>query len=81
MTQADFLKIEGFKNKLATKIHTNIQTQIEKATLAYLMAGSNIFGRGFGERKCNLILEAIPDILTSKKSNEEKIKCVNACLP
>ena len=74
MSKEDFLKIEGFKTKLATKIFANIHEKIKSASLAEIMSGSNIFGRGFGEKKCILILEAIPDILTSEKSQETKIK-------
>ena len=45
MTEEDFLKIEGFKKKLAEKIYNNIHSHIEKATLIELMVGSNIFTR------------------------------------
>ena len=36
------------------------------------MVGSNIWGRNFGEKKFETILQAIPNILTIEKSNEEK---------
>ena len=74
MTEADFLKVEGFKQKLAHKIFTGIQEGIQKATLAELMSYSNLFGRGINEKKIELILNEIPDILTSNKSEEEKIQ-------
>jgi NAD-dependent DNA ligase len=37
------------------------------------MSASNIFGRGFSEKRIDLILEAYPDILISSESNADKI--------
>jgi DNA ligase (NAD+) len=80
MNEADFLKVEGFKTKLAQKIHTNIAQQIKKATLPELMHASNLFGRGFGTKKLQLILDAYPTILTDSlpsPTKVEKISTVN----
>jgi len=74
MTKADFLKVEGFKDKLATKIYEGIHAAIDKAPLIVLMSDSNIFGRGLGEKKIGPILEAYPDILVSPDTPAEKIK-------
>ena len=41
------------------------------------MVGSNIFGRGFGEKKFELILTELPNILISKEDKESKIKALN----
>ena len=76
MTKADFLKVEGFKEKLATKIHDGIREKLDSASLLKLMSASNIFGRGIGERKMEPILEKYPDILTSLKTNDEKVHMV-----
>ena len=76
MTEDDFLDAEGFKKKLATKVYNSIKAKVDAASLPNLMAASNVWGRGFGERKLRPILEAYPDILTSKESNEEKEKKV-----
>ena len=76
MSKEDFLKLEGFKEKLAKKIHEGIKTKVHDATLPELMAASNIFGRGFGKKRFITILEVQPTILTSKKSTEEKIELV-----
>jgi DNA ligase (NAD+) len=65
MKKSDFLEVEGFKKTLATKIFTNIHTQLEKVSFAELIAASNIFGRGFGVKRLNAILEVYPNILTS----------------
>jgi NAD-dependent DNA ligase len=38
------------------------------------MSASNIFGRGFSEKRIELVLEAYPDILVSTESNADKVK-------
>jgi NAD-dependent DNA ligase len=65
----DFLKVEGFKGKLANKIHDSIQTKLKEATLINLMASSNIFGRGISEKKIEPILEMYPNILNEVGSD------------
>jgi NAD-dependent DNA ligase/DNA polymerase/3'-5' exonuclease PolX len=76
MTKADFLKVEGFKDKLATKIYEGIKDKLDSASLLTIMSASNIFGRGISEKKIEPILEAFPDILTSGESAEQKVKKV-----
>ena len=78
MTINDFLKVEGFKIKLATKIYDGIKDKIKSATIIMLMAGSNIFGRGFSEKKMELIMDAYPSILISNESAAEKVNKVAA---
>ena len=74
----DLMKVEGFKQKMASKIHDSIKTQVKKATLAQLASASNIFGQGFAEKTINTILEAIPNILTSDLAEEEKVAQITA---
>tara|TARA_B100001769_G_scaffold195119_1_gene155548 strand:+ start:35189 stop:38242 length:3054 start_codon:yes stop_codon:yes gene_type:complete len=76
MTKEDFLQVDGFKEKLATKISIGIKEQLKKVTLPELMQATNIFGRGFGEKRFSIILSKEPTILTSKVSNVEKINKV-----
>jgi DNA ligase (NAD+) len=76
MTKEDFLSVQGFKDKMATKLYTNIHVKLEDATLAKLMDASNKFGRGFSEKKIDLILSYYPDILTSSMSNSQKITSI-----
>jgi len=78
MTKADFLKVDGFKEKLATKIYDGIRDKLASASLITLMSASNIFGRGFSEKRIELVLEVHPDILTSGESSAEKIKKISA---
>ena len=73
MTEDDFLKVEGFKEKMAKKLKTNIEKAVENAGLIEIMAASGKFGRGIGLRKMKPIMEAYPDILSRNETNEEKI--------
>jgi NAD-dependent DNA ligase len=72
MTKADFAKVKGFQETMVNKIHDGIRAQVGKATLLDIMAASNLFGRGIGERKIRPILEAEPTILTDPGTAEEK---------
>jgi len=72
------MKVEGFKEKMATKIHTSIAKQLAKASIAKIAGASNIFGRGLGEKSISQILKAEPTILTSQESTQEKITKVKA---
>ena len=74
MKKSDFMKIEGFKDKMVDKLYEGIRTRLKEATLVDIMAASNIFGRGIGKRKIIPVMEAYPDILTMNLSNDEKIK-------
>tara|TARA_B110000008_G_scaffold275649_2_gene313494 strand:+ start:85 stop:3117 length:3033 start_codon:yes stop_codon:yes gene_type:complete len=76
MSVDDFLKVEGFKEKLSNKIYSNIRSSIENVSLEALMAGTNIFGRGLGAKKIKGILTNYPDILWSEESQQEKLKKV-----
>ena len=76
MTEQDFLKVEGFKDKMANKIYTGIKAKLKEASMITLMAASNIFGRGFNEKKIELILNELPDILVLNNSKEEIIQLV-----
>jgi NAD-dependent DNA ligase len=74
----DLLKVEGFKQKMATKIKTSIAKQLAQASLAKLASASNIFGRGFGEKSISQILKVEPTIFTSTDTTQEKITKVKA---
>jgi len=79
MSINDFLTLEGFKTKMATKVHDGIRDAILKASLVTLMSASNLFGRGFSEKRLELIMNEYPDILQNTTMNrEEKIKKIAA---
>lgn len=73
MDISDFLEVEGFKEKMATKLHDGIAEKVDSATLVTIMSASNIFGRGFSEKKLELIMDAYPTVLLTKESDAQKI--------
>jgi DNA ligase (NAD+) len=64
MSETDFLTVAGFKDKMAAKVKASIGDRIAKVSLAELMHATNLFGRGFGTKKFQLILTAEPTILS-----------------
>ena len=48
-------ELPSFKDKMVNKIHENIQTAIEKATLVQFMNATNIFGHNFGHKRLEKI--------------------------
>jgi NAD-dependent DNA ligase len=78
MTIADFLKVEGFKEKTAQKLYEGIKTKTQEANLITIMSASNIFGRGFSDKKLELILNEYPDVLLSSDPPETKIQKVES---
>jgi NAD-dependent DNA ligase len=78
MSIEDLRKVDGFKDKMAEKVHNSIKTKMETATLVQLMAASNKFGRGMGRRVIQPLIDAHPDFLVSADSRETKIAQLNA---
>lgn len=78
MSESDFLKIDGFKDKMAKKIYISIQDKIKQATLQKIMVASNKFGRGFSEKKIEVIMESYPNILLSSETEFTKIKILSS---
>jgi len=79
MSKADLLRVEGFQDKMATKVYDGIQQRLSQASLGNLMSASNIFGRGFGDRKIKLVLDNLgTGILLSDESKTEKINRIVA---
>jgi NAD-dependent DNA ligase len=70
--KSEFYRVKGFKETMVNKIYEGIRDKVEKASLLDIMAASNQFGRGIGERKIKPILETCPDILTKQESIEDK---------
>jgi len=74
MSEEDFLTIDGFKGKMAKKLHDGIRDKVESASLITLMSASNTLGRGFSGKKIELIMEEYSDILTSEEDSKTKIQ-------
>jgi NAD-dependent DNA ligase len=73
MTQEEFLKVEGFKDKMSSKIYNGIKEKLQSVSLLTLMSASNIFGRGINEKKIELILNEEPNILLINENKNQKI--------
>jgi DNA ligase (NAD+) len=78
MTEADLLGVEGFQKKTAAKLYNGIKEKIAAAPLITIMSASNVFGRGFSEKKTELIMEAHPDILISEDIAAQKVAKIAA---
>ena len=76
MKKEDFMSIEGFKDKLSDKIHSSIQNKIENVSLSELMHATNIFGRGFGEKRFKTILTSYPDIFNDFKNKVNNVDII-----
>ena len=76
MTVQDFLKVDGFKDKMANKIYNGIQSKLEEVSIIKLMSSSNLFGRGLSEKKFEVILTELPDILISDETDAEKVEAI-----
>ena len=77
MTIDQLKNVEGFQLKTASKIHDGIKEKIAAASLVTLMSATNIFGRGFSEKRIDLIMESYPDAFTNSISDAEKIKKIS----
>jgi NAD-dependent DNA ligase len=78
MTIDDLLKVEGFREKTATKIHDGIKEKIGSASLVTVMSASNIFGRGFSDKKLEMVMDSYPNVLSSNESVSDKVKKIAA---
>ena len=70
MTMSDFLSVNGFQEKMATKIYSGIREKMSQVTIEQLMVASNLFARGTSTNKIQLIFDVYPDILTTTLGNE-----------
>jgi NAD-dependent DNA ligase len=77
MSIDDLISVEGFQLKTATKIHDGIKARLNKVSLVTLMAATNIFGRGFNEKKIELIMEDYHRVFDNNISDAEKIKKIS----
>lgn len=66
MKKEDIMLIEGFKEKSAINISEALQG-IKDVKCEKLLAASNIFGRGFGEKKIKLIIDEYPYLIKDKE--------------
>jgi NAD-dependent DNA ligase len=77
MSIDNLMKVEGFQITTANKIKNGISERLKKVPLPTLMTATNIFGRGFSDKKIELIMENYPDVFVYKVSDDEKIKKIS----
>ena len=64
MSVDSFLTLPGIKDKMATKLHTNIHNVIDKPILlSKLMTATNLFKGGLGEKKLTIVINKYPNIM------------------
>jgi DNA ligase (NAD+) len=73
MKKEDFLKVDGFKDKTATKLFEGIRDKVAAASLATIMSESNKLGRGFSSKRAELIMEKYPTIFEEGERNAAKL--------
>jgi NAD-dependent DNA ligase len=66
ISPGDLQRIEGFKEKSATKVIEALQG-ISSVSCDKLMTASNVFGRGFGEKRLKLIIDEYQYIPQNKE--------------
>ena len=73
MNKEDFLKVENFKDKMATKVYNSIREQIKDKNLPEIAAASNIFERGFGKTKLEAIFSSYPQVFAEIQTSSPPI--------
>ena len=69
ITIDDLLDIEGFQEKSAKTLVSNIKKSIQSVNLIELMNASNVFGRGLGKRKLTALFTNIPNLMERQSNN------------
>jgi NAD-dependent DNA ligase len=77
MEKADFLKVEGFQDKTATKLMEGIRDKVAAASLATIMAKSNKLGRGFSTKRAEVILAEYPTVFEEGERNVAKLVAID----
>ena len=75
-TKEELIAVDGFKEKTANNIRTNIDNVIQNSSLVIIASGTNIFGRGLGSSLLRNIIHEYPNIFQSGETDETKIKQV-----
>ena len=78
MSVEDLIEVPGFQKKMATKISESIAERLQCVSIINIMAASNVFGRGFSEKRLSDIMLSNSDILVSKDNVEQKIEFVKS---
>jgi NAD-dependent DNA ligase len=77
MQKSDFLTVDGFKDKTATKLMEGIRDKVAAASLATIMAKSNQLGRGFSTKRAEQILAQYPTVFEKGEQNIAKLVAID----
>lgn len=66
ITKQQLLTVEGFKEKSAEKLFTNINEKNKNLDCLLLMSASNTIGSGIGVRKVKTVTDVLPKIVTHR---------------
>lgn len=75
-SREDIVEIIG--DKMTRKIFDGIDEALRNTQLHTLMAASNYFGRGIGEKKLKVVVKYYPNIMNEKWNNSELIDKINS---
>lgn len=71
-TEADLSRVAGFGRKSIDHLHGALRKiRVDGVPCAVLMAASNAFGAGFGLRRLRSVVNAYPNVVTTKPSVEQ----------
>ena len=71
MSKDNYLEVEGFKEKMATKIYNSLKESIDKVNELDLLVALGVFGRGIGKKKLEGIINKYPDYFSELLDKEE----------
>ena len=74
----DFASINGFQDRLAERTYDNIHTGLQDISLATLLTALGVFGAGLGQKKIEVLVESVPDLLTTDRSKQELVALINS---
>ena len=70
----DFMTVPSFKIKKSTKVHDSIVERMKLLDLPTLAALSQSFGRGFGVKRMESLLQEYPDVFKDDATKKEKLE-------
>lgn len=75
-SKEDLMNIPTFQEKSAERIYTNLHEGFQNVSQAQILGLSGVLGFGIGERRMELLLNNIPDLMTvyKKLSRDETIR-------
>jgi NAD-dependent DNA ligase len=74
MSKDNYLEVEGFKEKMSTKIYNSLRESIDRVDELDLLVALGVFGRGIGKKKLEAITNKYPDYFSELLDKEAIIK-------